>query len=114
MIFSKKAAVPSRSLSKTMKCKCWRDLITDISSLSTLTHIGFVDMEIDAKHGLVIVVEASAPPGGSRNKDRFLRKQFWEDGKRLQSGGLLAIVTKEANSQATVAMATVTSSELAA
>jgi hypothetical protein len=68
-------------------------------------------MEIDPRHGLVIVVEASAPPGGARAKDRFQRKQFWDDGKRLQQGGLVAVVTKDGDNVASVAMATVIDSE---
>lgn len=50
---------------------------------------------MDSRHGLVIHVTADAPPGKARTTNRNARIEYWEHGKRLPQGGLVAVVTKD-------------------
>lgn len=49
---------------------------------------------MDNRRGLVIHVTADAPPGKARATVLKSRTEYWENGKRMPQGGLVAVVTK--------------------
>lgn len=75
------------------------------------TGVEFEDISTNHRNGLVIEVQTDAPPGQARSHNLGERKRFWQDGKRLQMGGLVALVTKPRNKPATVSLAVLTTRE---
>ncbi|RXK38429.1 hypothetical protein M231_04338 [Tremella mesenterica] len=63
--------------------------------MPVLTHIEFQALDLSHKFGLVVYVRGDAPPGPARSHNPSVRKTFWDQGKRLQMGGLVALVHKE-------------------
>jgi hypothetical protein len=68
-------------------------------------------MRPDVRHGVVFVVQASAPPGPPRFKSFRQRKMFWEDGQRLPEGGLITLATKDGGHSAVISTAVIVTSK---
>lgn len=79
--------------------------------MPVLTNIEIVGIATDIKHGIIVEVQGDAPPGPARSPSIGLRKQFWEAGKRLPLGGLVALVSKDPGQAATVSLAILTTCE---
>lgn len=73
-----------------------------------ISNLKYTGLTLDPKYGLIIQVQGDAPPGAARSLSHNKRKEYWEQGKRLQMGGLVAIVTKARNKEATVSLALLT------
>ena len=73
-----------------------------------VANIEFCGIQLDHRHGLVVHVVGDSPPGAARSFNANTRKKFWEQGKRLPLGGLVALVTKEALMPAKVSLAILT------
>lgn len=73
-----------------------------------ISSIEYCGLDLNHKHGLVIHVRGDTPPGAARSGAHSARRRFWEQGKRLPQGGLVAIVTKERSQAATVSLALLT------
>lgn len=76
-----------------------------------VANIEYCGITLDHKHGLVVHVIGDAPPGAARSAVPNTRKRFWEQGKRLPLGGLVALVTKEPLMPASVSLALLTTCE---
>ena len=81
------------------------------SMMPVISGIEFCDFHLDSKYGLVVLARGDTPPGPARSRNASTRKQFWEQGKRLQQRGLVAIVTKARLKAATVSLALLTTCE---
>jgi len=77
-----------------------------------ISNIEFSGIALDHKHGLVVHVRGDSPPGNARSNSPGVRKAFWENGKRLPQGGLVAVVTKETGRPASVSLALLTTCKL--
>lgn len=71
-------------------------------------NIDMCGITLDHKHGLVVHVRGDRPPGAARSDNPDTRRRYWEQGKRLPQGGLIALVTKEASMPAYVSLAILT------
>lgn len=83
-------------------------MTTNPSMMPVIANIQFCGIDLDHKHGLVVHVRGDAPPGNARSLFPGVRTRFWEAGKRLPLGGLVAIVSKEKGREASVSLATLT------
>lgn len=73
----------------------------------------FVGLELGTRDGLVVLASADAPPGRfARDERPGARRRFWEESRRMPQGGLVAVMTKHKCGNATVAVATLTMSEV--
>lgn len=68
--------------------------IADNCRLPILTGIKYTGVSLDSRHGMAIHVTADCPPGGARGGSMKSRAEFWETGKRMPQGGLVAVITK--------------------
>ena len=80
--------------------------------LPIITNITYRALGLNYKHGLILDVQGDSPPGPARVGGIAQRRQFWEQGKRLPLGGLVALVTKEPRVPATVSLAVLTTCKL--
>ena len=76
-----------------------------------ISNIEFRSIALNHKHGLVVHVRGNLPPGPARNVAPNSRKAFWEMGKRLPFGCLVALFTKERLTPVTVNLALLTTCE---
>lgn len=81
--------------------------------MPVITGIRVAGIDVEDKHGVVIQLQGFAPPGQARSPNPGMRKQFWEGGKRLPLGGLVALITKEPGKYATVTLALLTTCKFA-
>ena len=64
------------------------------SMIPILTNVQFSGLSLDKHHGPVFSFTADAPPGQARNPNSGSRYAFWKFGKRMMSGGMVALVSK--------------------
>jgi hypothetical protein len=78
------------------RCKSMPCAIASLtcSRLPILTNVEYTGISLDSRRGLVIHVTADAPPGRARAGTPKARAEFWEAGKRMPQGGLVAVITK--------------------
>lgn len=88
-----------------------RDL-TSHSPIPLISDIRFTGLALDRHAGLSFLVSASAPPGPARNPNQGARWAFWNFGKRLVAGGMVALVTHRTGTEPDVRMAVVSSGML--
>lgn len=79
-----------------------------------IANIKYQGIDLSHKHGVVVLVRGDAPPGAARSPSGSTRKRFWEQGKRLPMGGLVALLTKTQGHKATVSLALITTCTLSA
>ena len=60
-----------------------------------MSNVQFTGLGFDKHHGPIFRLTADAPPGPARNPSSGSRFAFWKFGKRLMSGGMVALVSKK-------------------
>lgn len=75
--------------------------------LPIITNVQTASVSLDRRHGVIVHVTGNTPPGRAQSGNSAERLQFWAEGKRLNVGGLVAVVTKMANQKATVSLASI-------
>lgn len=68
----------------------------DSLMFNVYTGVDFVSLVPDWK-GISTSIVVDAPPGRARSNNSHMRTSFWESGKRLSQGGLIALVWQSGN-----------------
>ncbi|KAG1904255.1 uncharacterized protein F5891DRAFT_1206968, partial [Suillus fuscotomentosus] len=68
----------------------------DSLMFNVYTGVDFVSLVPDWK-GISASIVVDAPPGRARSNNSHMRTSFWESGKRLSQGGLIALVWQSGN-----------------
>jgi hypothetical protein len=81
------------------------------SSIPVITNVDKIGLQLEAMAGFVVSLEGDVPPGRGRDPSHGSRLGFWFSGEYLQTGCLVALISKKQGHKATVQVGTVTTCE---